>query len=164
MTKLTQERLKELLEYNPDTGEFIWLKSRLSSRIGEISGTLRPDGYRVMRLDSIQYRANRLAFLYMNGYHPEHVIDHINGIKGDNRWANLRHVTQGVNNKNTSKQANNSSGHTGIHITKGLGRFKARAKLNNKDVYLGTYDDIEDAIAARVAFNKDNGFTERHGL
>lgn len=86
---ITQQRLKELFEYTPDTGLFI-RKIRVGNQIaGNIAGSLKKDGYVYIKIDSKPYKAHRLAFLYMEGYMPEEV-DHINRDCSDNRWCNLR--------------------------------------------------------------------------
>jgi len=99
---LTQARLKELLHYDPKTGEFTWLVDRTNGRkAGDAAGSLR-EGYRTIGVDGTQYYSHRLAVLYMTGAWPDaglHV-DHINREKHDNRWENLRVVSRSKNMRN----------------------------------------------------------------
>lgn len=90
--KLTQKRLKKLLYYNPDTGIFTWKINSRRSLKDAPAGNLHPSGYIRIGIDSKEYRAHRLAFLYMEGYIPENDVDHINRVRDDNRWKNLREL------------------------------------------------------------------------
>src|SRR5215813_12141516 len=101
---LTHERLKELLSYDPKTGLFIW-----NSR-GAVAGTTDQEGYIQIHLDGKKYRAHRLAYLYMTGEMPTQILDHINRVRSDNRWGNLRPVTDRFNYYNCSDYSNNKSG------------------------------------------------------
>jgi len=87
---LTQERLKELLSYDPETGAFTWLLSPGPKRKGEQAGSQHHSGYRFVKLDGKMYAEHRIAFLYVHGYFPEGDVDHINRIRNDNRPDNLR--------------------------------------------------------------------------
>ena len=96
------EKVKKLLNYNPDTGIFTWLKNRAGkARAGTRAGTLKKSGYIVIKFGGVEFFVQRLAWFYMTGEWPRGVIDHINGITNDNRWLNLRDVTQKVNSNNT---------------------------------------------------------------
>ena len=114
MENLTQERLKELLDYNPDTGVFTRRVSVQGCKAGDIAGCLNGKGYRRISVDSKVYVASRLAFLYMGGYLPEYDVDHINRIRDDNKWSNLRHVSRQCNMRNGSRRSTNTSGITGV--------------------------------------------------
>ncbi len=87
---ITQQELESLLNYDPDTGTFIWIKSIKGTKgIFSEAGTITSRGYRDVCINGKKYGLHRLAFLYMTGDIPP-TIDHINGIKDDNRWCNLR--------------------------------------------------------------------------
>lgn len=114
---LTQERLKHLLRYNPETGVFTWLvlPKRTRSNKGDIFGTW-DRGYFVGQVDGVLYKLHRLAFLYMTGAFPPEQVDHINGVRSDNRWCNLRVCNNAENNQNRGRQANNKFGIKGVDL------------------------------------------------
>jgi hypothetical protein len=144
---LTQERLKEVLEYDPASGNFIW-KKRISIRcsVGEIAGKLGPQGYVLIGIDKKQYRAHRLVWLYFFAKFPTEDLDHINGNRADNRLNNLREVSRSVNNQNQrSGKSNNKTGYLGVSIHSKSPKFVATIKLNNKTKYLGLFKTPEEA-------------------
>ena len=91
---LTQDKLKELITYNPDTGIFI-------RKNGARAGTINNRNYERVSVSGINYLAHRLAFLYMTGEMPDEMVDHINGKTLDNRWCNLRKANKYQNAQNT---------------------------------------------------------------
>lgn len=151
MKKLTQERLKELLHYDPKTGVFTWLKT-VSKKVkcGNVAGSIRNTyGYRQIKIDGKLCKASRLAFLYMEGYFPEYEVDHRNRITGDDRWKNLRHVSHQCNMRNRSIQKNNKSGITGIFWHKIAQKWVAHIRISGKTTHLGYFKDKFDAARAR---------------
>lgn len=150
MTILTQDRLKELLSYDPKTGIFRWRVYRSQgARAGDIAGGYIGKGYLGICVDNKAYRAHRLAFLYVYGRFPAHTIDHINQVKDDNRIDNLRDVTNGENQMNAKKYRNNTSGITGVYWCKRRERWKARIGVKGTLIHLGSFLDIEDAKKVR---------------
>ena len=145
---LTQERLKELLHYDPETGLFTRLKSLGKSKVGNIAGCLNPEGYIQIKINYVLYRAHRLAFLYMTGKLPYDDVDHINGIRHDNKWSNLRECdnSQNMHNRKKAHKNNKSSGLLGVSSSSnGNGTFRATIWLNNKHKQLGTFKTKEEA-------------------
>lgn len=143
---LTQARLKELLTYDRDTGEFRWKIDCRGVKSGDIAGCANDRGYIQVQLDGKKYAAHRLAFLYMEGAFPPAAVDHINGVPGDNRWCNLRPATLSQNQANAKMRKNNTTGVKGVCIA---GRkFCAQIQAEGKRVYLGTFDTIAEASAA----------------
>lgn len=136
---MTQHRLKELLSYDPDTGIFTWIK-----RSNNTAGAVDAYGYTVIRIDTVLYKAHRLAWLYMHGEFPAGNLDHINQVKSDNRIDNLRVVSQ-------SQNMQNLAGVKGISWDKTRAKWCARIKVMYKDIYLGRFINKDDAIAARKA-------------
>lgn len=145
---LTQELLKQWLEYNPETGDFIWLK-RPSFRavIGEIAGRTDNLGYKSLGLLGRQYRQHRLAFLYMTGKWPEDQVDHINGIRSDNRWENLREATNQQNGWNKQYTKRSKTGVKGVFPSGD--KFQVQIRYKGKARYCGTYETLE--LAQEVA-------------
>ena len=149
MHNLTQDRFKELLDYNPETGVFTRKVSRGGCKAGEIAGSVTGRYYRCISIDNKQYRASRVAFLFMEGYFPEYDMDHINRIRDDNRWKNLRHVSRQCNARNSGIQSNNTSGITGVCWNKQYNKWRAGIKISGKLKSLGCFKDFKDAVKAR---------------
>lgn len=161
---ITQERLTELLHYNQDTGIFTW-KVSLSNRVqvGHVVGEHITRGYKEISIDNKPYRAHRLAFLYMTGAFPINTVDHINHIRGDNRWGNLRDVSHCDNHKNQTIRRTNTSGHTGVYWNKQRTMWQSYITVNGKMLYLGRFINKDCAIAARKAAENKYNFHENHG-
>lgn len=147
---LTQERLKELLHYNPSTGIFIWKVKRGSVHPGTPAGGLTNNGYLQITISFANNLAHRLAFLYMEGYLPEHTVDHLNGIRDDNRWANLRHVTYSCNLQNTKIRACNKAGYTGLSWDKNENLWRVDLRAFGKSYFLGRHKDPLEAALTRL--------------
>jgi len=139
--KLTQKRLKELLRYEPGNGEFYRLVTCGGMVEGSIAGGRHHSGYWHIRIDRKKYNRSRLAFLYMEGYTPEYEIDHINRVKDDDRWVNLRHVTHRCNMQNKEVNVNNTSGVMGIYWHKDRRKWQ----VTYLDKYFGLYRDFSRA-------------------
>lgn len=144
---ISQARLRELLTYNPETGIFCWAELSGTRKSGP-RGKRLPTGYLLIVLDGQSYYLHRLAWLWVNGTHPEHNIDHINGKRDDNRIANLRDVPQAVNLRNTRK-ARSSCGLLGV--ARSRGRFVAQIRVNGAKVHLGVFDTAEKAHVVFIA-------------
>lgn len=159
---LTQSKLKEFLQYDPESGIFTWLKSP-GNRIkaGDSAGSKRRNGYLNLRLGKT-YLAHRLAFLFMTGEFPK-MVDHINGCKSDNRWVNLREVDTSENGKNAPIPITNKSGVIGVRWRKEMKKWVAKIKVNQRDYHLGYFSELADAAAARTRAEKDFGFHPNHG-
>lgn len=147
---ITQKRLKKLLKYDADTGEFCW-RIRRSNRApkGSIAGCRDRYGYIVIRLDETLYKAHRLAWLYCYGVWPVKNLDHINQTPGDNRIANLREADQHENNQNRRVQRNSQSGVTGVSWNKTHNMWQARIYTREGCRSLGWHKNKDDAILAR---------------
>lgn len=143
--KLTQKRVRELVEYNPDTGLF---KSKKTGR--EIGFQINAHGYVGLWLDGRNVLAHRAAWLYVHGVAPE-TIDHINGRVTDNRIANLRAASRSQNRANSAINRNNKSGAKGIFPSRTGKRWRARITVNRRTIHLGTFATKEGANAAYMA-------------
>lgn len=145
---ITQDRLKELLHYDPETGVFIRKSARGRALKGSRAGSSDDRGYTQVTLDRELHYAHRLAFLYMLGALPPNDVDHINGDKSDNRWGNLRPATRSQNLANTRRRSDNTSGHRGVTYDKRYDKWHARGVLLGKSMSLGYFEKIEDAAEA----------------
>lgn len=154
MSELTPETLKASLYYDPVTGIFVWKGYFrrglwITHKQGEQAGGVAVNGYRIIGLNGCMYKAHRLAFLYMEGHMPTVYVDHINRIRDDNRWCNLRHATKLQNAHNRE----DSSKVLGVwHDTCG-DRYRARKTwVNGSADSIGSYKQFWDAIYARKSW------------
>lgn len=154
---LTQDRLKELLHYDPATGVFLWLV-RTSNRIcvGSEAGRIDTAGYRAIRIDGELYYAHRLAFFYMLGEWPE-ITDHKNRCRADNRWINLRSTDHCGNSHNKGPEASSKSGYRGVSWHKGARKWAAEKWLRGVKHYLGLFETPEAAYEAITDFQRAQG-------
>lgn len=155
---LTQEELKELLNYDAETGIFTRKVKRrgIRAKIGDIAGRLRFDGYVAIKINGKIYRGHRLAWLYVYGNYPNGEIDHINLIKSDNRIENLREVSRSENMQNIYNAGKSSTtGFRGIDYRKSMGLYQARIQSNGKRHFLGYYSSAKEAHDAYVKAKKE---------
>ena len=160
MKKLTQKRLKEVLDYNPDTGFFKWKinKSKCSPK-NKIAGSYN-GGYIQISIDKIPNYAHRLVWLYIYGYFPKNEIDHINKVKNDNRFKNLREVSRSCNMKNCNLSKRTTTGITGVYWNKQNNKWQAGIRAKCKQRHLGFYKNKIDAVKARWRAEKKYNFTK----
>lgn len=173
--------LRELLSYDPLTGAFVWKQRGVNhfkptmqrtqewlckwwnTRFaGTNAGSYDPNGYILIRINGIDYRAHRIAWAMTYGAAPE-FIDHINGVRDDNRIENLRSIAQEGNAKNAKKRGDNRSGTTGVGFYPSKNKWRARINYKGKTIALGYFDTTEEAIAARKAAEKVYEYHENHG-
>lgn len=155
-TNLTAERLRELLRYNPETGVFTWRVKRGIALAGSIAGNKNRNGYVNIYVDNRPYRAHRLAWLYVYGSFPKQDIDHINGVRHDNRIANLRDVSTSHNMMNQRRaRTDNKLGLLGVHVRtperphhKISKPYRAMIYVAGKRVNVGSFATAEEAHAA----------------
>ena len=148
MKTITQKRLQSLLHYDPETGHFTHIVNRTHKKAGEIAGAINQNGYVVITLDGRHYYAHRLAFLYMTGSFPENQVDHINRVRSENSWYNLRAVTSAENNRNASIRKDNKSGYAGVSQARYSKRWVGAVSIGGKRKQLGTFDTKEEAAKA----------------
>lgn len=154
MKKLTQSELKQQVHYDPESGLFTRLISNIHCvKVGSIAGGLhKSTGYIHLRVNNKRYLAHRLAFLYMEGYFPEHQIDHKDGVRANNKWFNLRHATPLCNFQNQKISKNNTSGFPGVSWRKDYHKWQCSIKMNGKYIHLGWHDDPLEAALVRFTF------------
>ena len=152
MEYVTAEQFRSLFNYNPETGEFTRLAARCNRvKVGQLAGT-KANGYLFISVDARKYPAHRLAFLWMTGFFPVGVVDHINGVRSDNKWSNLRDANASVNSQNQRLPQNrNKSGYLGVSWAKHMNRWTAQITVQCRTRNLGYFDDPKEAHAVYVA-------------
>lgn len=178
----SQEVLRQLLRYDPETGKLFWLHRDVSlfedgewnpahrkaaswnakNAEKEALTCRRPEGYFHGAIYGKIYVAHRVIWKIVYGDDPE-FVDHINGNTSDNRIANLRSVSKRENSLNQKWSGRGSSGVLGVNWHRRLGKWHAKIGVNGKTCHLGYYSNIEDATAARRAADHLYGFHSNHG-
>lgn len=148
---LAWERLNELFEIHPDKGLLLWKKNPGKMlKIGKLAGDLNHRfGYVVISIDRKKYKRHRLIWFYVHRVWPSEDLDHINGIRSDDRIDNLRKVHRAQNLWNAARTFRNTSGHKGVSWQPDRNKWKAYINANGVNHSLGDHERIEDAIAAR---------------
>ena len=151
MKKLTLERLKELMVYDPETGIFTRIiTSQGNAFAGHEAGCYhRASGYRFIQIDGARYKTHRLAWFYHHGVWPENQLDHKDRVRNHNWISNLREATNAQNAMNRPAQADNVLGLKGV-CANGNG-FRANIYFEGVQLRLGTYKTPEEASAVYKA-------------
>lgn len=139
---LTQERLKHLLHYDLETGEWTWLNppNHNTRLLGCVAGNVRADGYRTIRIDGCGYYAHRLAFLYVTGIWPSEEVDHKDRNPYNCAWSNLREATSSQNKYN---RIYTQGQYRGVYPV------GAKWQVQVEGIYFGIFDSLEEAISIR---------------
>ena len=154
----SQELLRELYDYNQDTGAFV-RKTKTGTRKAK---PMLSASYRNSRIDGVLYKTSRLIWMWVYGQDPKNMyIDHINGNRADNRIKNLRLVSSLENSRNMRLYKTNKTGIPGIDMRDG--KYRVRIKINKNEIYLGYYEDLDEAIAVRKKAEQHFGFHKNHG-
>lgn len=181
MTKFVEpcepEMLHKILQLDAISGELTWMPRDRSMFPCDWShrmwnkryagmpalSCVWPDGYKAGSIFYGKVRAHRVVWAMHYGYWPLGFVDHINGNKLDNSVSNLRDVNAKINSQNMTISKRNKSGWTGVSWRPQKGKWRARVNVDYKEVHLGHFDTIEDAIAARIAANRKYGYHPNHG-
>lgn len=137
-TDLTQEEIKELLKLDEEAGRFYWLKTGSGRDASKPAGYKAADGYRSICIKGSHYKEHRLVWLYLTGNWPSDQIDHINGVKDDNRMSNLREATASTNQLYRKCK--------GVKFHQN--RYQASLTVDGVTHYLGRYATEEEAKTA----------------
>lgn len=165
---ITQEELKKLLHYDPETGAFTWLRItsnrvKVGMEVGSILNSSCGKSYIETRICCKRYLIHRLAFLYMTGSLPSEEVDHIDGNGCNNKWINLRKSDRSENQKNIRRRIDNKSGITGVYWSKNRCKWIAQISLNGRIKFLGNFDNIFDAACVRKSAHIKHGYHVNHG-
>lgn len=177
MAELTFSEISKLLKYEPGTGKLFWLPrpvevctseaeaKRWNSRFAEKEAfqTIDSDGYFKGAIMCRHFRAHRVVWLLHYREWPKNQIDHINGIKTDNRICNLRDVTPAENSKNQRASIKNTSGFRGVYWNKNDGKWQSYIRENGRSKHLGVFTDFNEAVAARQKAEVEQGYHQNHG-
>ena len=171
----TPQEMRKILRYDSQTGKLFWRQrdvsmfrdgyrdaegncnnwnSRYSGKEAFVSSS---KGYLIGGVLGKRLKAHRVAWAMYYGEWPSHQIDHINGIRDDNRIENLRDVTISENQKNMKTPSTNTTGHIGVYAHNGRWRVKV------KNIHIGIFDSIDEAINARADAQLSWGFHQNHG-
>ena len=178
MTKRTHniDDLRLLLSYNSQNGEFVWLERPLSSFVsyrgfrtwnsryaGKVAGTLSSDGYFAISIFKQRFLSHRLAWAMHHDEWPENDIDHINGVRSDNRIDNLRSVTRSENRKNAALHGRNTSGVSGVNWFSPASLWRARIGVDGETIDLGYFKTKDEAIISRKKAESHYNYHPNHG-
>jgi len=174
----SQEVLRQLLDYAPETGKLFWRERPLemfnagrrniattwNSRFAGQEAFTAEDsfGYKIGLIFRAGYRAHRVIFKMMTGVDPDEV-DHIDGDRANNRWVNLREADRITNNRNVCRRRDNRSGVTGIYWDQSSAKWRATINDGGKQTRLGSFACFGAAVRARKASLAKHGYSLRHG-
>jgi len=152
---IDQETIKKLFHYDAESGMLLWRKgNNRNVKPWQEAKSSNGHGYYNVKIDGKSYLVHRLIWLYVYGNFPKEDIDHKNRIKNDNRLCNLRDVSRTDNCQNISLPNHNKSGHIGVSWFKSHNCWTVYVKVDKKNKWLGNYKNLDDAIAARKAGEK----------
>lgn len=146
MTTLTHARLKELLHYDPETGAFTRRQAVGKLKAGAVFGSLNGHGYLHGWLDGRNlFKCHRLAWFYVHGQMPTAHIDHIDGVRDNNRISNLRLTNYVANGQNQHRRKKGSDQSLPLGVSRNGSGFKAAICVNKRTWYLGTFRTPQEA-------------------
>ena len=165
----TIEYLHKRLRYEPETGKLFWRDCEEMSKqwraryAGKEAFTSNDGSYYLGAINGKMLRTHRVAWALYCGKWPQKHIDHINGIRTDNRIQNLRDVARKENSRNQSMRRNNTSGVCGVRWYRPTGKWIASIMVDGHAKHLGYFSTLEGAATARAEASRQHGFTDRHG-
>lgn len=168
--------LHQMLRYDPDTGCLFWLARPSHLFVvpeladawnrrfaGTRAGSVKGNGYIQVCLSGTIVLAHRVAWALYYGDWPTGKLDHLNGDRTDNRIENLRIATDLENQRNLKRRSDNTSGHCGVFWNKNTLKWTAAVSVKGRQVYLGSFQELDDAVSARLRASREFGFSARHG-
>lgn len=185
--KLTQEILKELMDYNPETGIFVWKERDIiyfnhckkpefscrlwnSRMVGKVSGTIFKTKNKFYYATSLscgekfkRYYMHRLAWMYMYGKFPNDEIDHLDGDGLNNKISNLVLLDHCGNLKNQKMRSTNTSGFNGVSYDKARNKWIVQIWNNSKRVFSKRFESFDEAVLARKDLDIEYNYSKRHG-
>ncbi len=164
-SELTQDLLKSLLDYDPSTGVFSWKVTNTTRSCikGRRAGYEGKDGYRNIKIMGVKYREHILACLYMKGQLPKESVDHIDQVRSNNTWSNLREVTHAENCLNKGATRKSKTGHQGVWYNRDTFNYLAYIHKGKRRVWQKYFPTCAEAVEARKAKLLEFGFHPNHG-
>lgn len=147
--EITQDELKSFFEYNKLTGKFTRLVAAGRELSGSVASCIDSDGYIRIGINGRVYLAHCLAWLYVTGVFPKISVNHLNGIKTDNSFDNLRLASRSEIAANSKISSRNSSGFKGVSFNKTKGKYKACVVKNGKQIHIGYFSTALEAHRER---------------
>ncbi len=150
--------LLRCMSYDPETGHLTYIVNSGNRRAGDIASNVCPLGYARFNIGGHVFAGHRAAFVFMLGRWPSHFVDHVNGVRTDNRWVNLREATPAGNSQNRPVQRNSRSGIRGVRCRPGQSKAKpweARIKVGGRFIHLGSFATQGEAVSARAEASKE---------
>jgi hypothetical protein len=161
---LTQDYLKEILDYDPKTGIFKWKVSKRKTREGDIAGSVNTYNRRVISIDGLSFTASRLAFLYMTGVFPVHSLRHLNKKNADDSWDNLKEVVPLFKRKVPNIADKPPGKYPGIHWRVRKAHWEVKFYTNGRHIILGCFDTFDEAVECKKEAdnnrNSDYNYTD----
>lgn len=177
MNNISPEEIKRLISYDPKSGLLRWrprqqsdfasmssFKAWNTQFAGREAGSISKTGYVVVSLSGQKMLGHRIAWVIHHGRWPDALMDHVNGLRADNRINNLREATPAQNAQNQRRHKSNKSGVCGVTWHKKTKRWQVRIGSANKSLHVGYFSDLQSAKDARKFAEKQHGFHENHGL
>jgi hypothetical protein len=148
---VTQDAVRQLLDYDQESGELKWTGAARNQPKGQRAGGVGVRGYRLISILGKRYPEHRVIFLWMTGKFPAFDVDHVNRDKADNRWENLRPATRAENLHNLGRRSGNTSGKRGVWWHAKSSRWTAQIRVNGRRVHLGLFESVDQASDAYEA-------------
>ena len=145
---LTAEAAREIVDYDPQTGFFVWKKTTASHYAGVRAGGLNERGYEIIHFDGYQVYGHHLAWLLMKGEWPENILAHRDEVNGNNQWSNIVLTSPSKNKHTTRLMKSNTSGFRGVSWHKRDQRWRASIRHLKVQIDIGRFDTAEQAAAA----------------
>jgi len=164
-SKLTKQEVRRVLSYDSETGILRWrLTTHRCVQKGRVAGFIHKlMGYRIIGINKCRYLSHRLAWLHYYGVWPEDQLDHLNGVRADNRISNLIEANQSQNGKNKKLPNTNTTGRIGVYWYPRYGKWLAQIKVDGLAIHGGYFDTFEDAVKKRKKMEDQYGFNINHG-
>lgn len=156
--KVTQEQLRELFTLDPDEGVLRYRVKHLRYKAGLVAGSVGHKGWRSIMVNQRRYQAHHLVWMYVHGRWPTHELDHVNGIRDDNRLSNLREADAFQQVMNSARPPTNKSGARNVYFIRKSGKFRVSVRYRGKHVHIGHFSTLQEAsVAATDARNRLHG-------